>query len=67
MDPYNLAVCFGPTLIRVPADRDLVHYNPHATEIVRNIIIYHEDIFNNDDLPQEGPSCYEKCLIEEDG
>ena len=67
MDPYNLAVCFGPTLIRVPADRDPVHFNPHTTELVRNIIIYHEDVFCNDDLPSDGPTCYEKCLLEDDG
>ncbi|KAL1415485.1 hypothetical protein MTO96_006826 [Rhipicephalus appendiculatus] len=25
MDPYNLAICFGPTLIPIPEDKDQVH------------------------------------------
>jgi len=24
MDPYNLAICFGPTLVPVPEDKDQV-------------------------------------------
>ena len=24
MDPYNLAICFGPTLVPIPTDRDQV-------------------------------------------
>jgi len=25
MDPYNIAICFGPTLVPVPEDKDQVH------------------------------------------
>ena len=24
MDPYNIAICFGPTLVPIPTDRDQV-------------------------------------------
>ena len=26
MDPYNLAICFGPTLVPIPPDRDQVQF-----------------------------------------
>ena len=26
MDPYNLAICFGPTLVPIPEDKDQVNY-----------------------------------------
>ena len=26
MDPYNLAICFGPTLLPIPPDRDQVTF-----------------------------------------
>ncbi|XP_044764858.1 SLIT-ROBO Rho GTPase-activating protein 1-like isoform X3 [Coccinella septempunctata] len=49
MDPYNLAICFGPTLVPVPDDKDQVQYQNQVNELIKNIIMYNEDIFPNDE------------------
>ena len=48
MDPYNLAICFGPTLVPVPDHKDQVQYQNLVNELIKNFIIFHEDIFPND-------------------
>ena len=48
MDPYNLAICFGPTLVTIPSDRDQVIHQNMVNELIKNFIIFHEDIFPND-------------------
>ena len=58
MDPYNLAICFGPTLVPIPEERDQVQYQSLANELIKNFIIFHEDIFPAT-IP--GPT-YEKYL-----
>ncbi|OCT94532.1 hypothetical protein XELAEV_18012206mg [Xenopus laevis] len=45
MDPYNLAICFGPTLMCVPDNQDQVSCQSHVNEIIKTIIILHESIF----------------------
>ena len=45
MDPYNLAICFGPTLVPVPDHKDQVQYQNLVNELIKNFIIFHEDIF----------------------
>lgn len=45
MDPYNLAICFGPTLVPIPEERDQVQYQSLVNELIKNFIIFHEDIF----------------------
>jgi SLIT-ROBO Rho GTPase activating protein len=45
MDPYNLAICFGPTLLPIPDDRDQVQYQNFVNELIKNFIVFHEDIF----------------------
>lgn len=57
MDPYNLAICFGPTLLPIPEDKDQVQYQNLVNELVKNIIMYQEDIF-----PQDGGVYYEKYI-----
>ncbi|KAG8195017.1 hypothetical protein JTE90_008188 [Oedothorax gibbosus] len=57
MDPYNLAICFGPTLLPIPEDKDQVQYQNLVNELVKNIIIYQEDIF-----PDDGGIVYEKYI-----
>ncbi|XP_061542842.1 SLIT-ROBO Rho GTPase-activating protein 3-like isoform X1 [Phycodurus eques] len=60
MDPYNLAICFGPTLMPIPEDQDPVACQAHVNEVIKTIIIHHEAIFPvQRDL--EGP-VYEKCM-----
>uniref|UniRef100_A0A6I8NYN7 SLIT-ROBO Rho GTPase-activating protein 2 n=1 Tax=Ornithorhynchus anatinus TaxID=9258 RepID=A0A6I8NYN7_ORNAN len=45
MDPYNLAICFGPTLMSVPEDHDQVSCQAHVNELIKTIIIQHENVF----------------------
>uniref|UniRef100_A0A3B5KWL5 SLIT-ROBO Rho GTPase-activating protein 1 n=1 Tax=Xiphophorus couchianus TaxID=32473 RepID=A0A3B5KWL5_9TELE len=60
MDPYNLAICFGPTLMPTPDTQDQVSCQAHVNEIIKTIIIHHETIFP-DAKELEGP-IYEKCM-----
>uniref|UniRef100_A0A286XZQ3 SLIT-ROBO Rho GTPase-activating protein 1 n=1 Tax=Cavia porcellus TaxID=10141 RepID=A0A286XZQ3_CAVPO len=64
MDPYNLAICFGPTLMPVPEIQDQVSCQAHVNEIVKTIIIHHEAIFP-DSKELDGP-VYEKCMAGDD-
>uniref|UniRef100_A0A4W6D5X1 SLIT-ROBO Rho GTPase-activating protein 1 n=1 Tax=Lates calcarifer TaxID=8187 RepID=A0A4W6D5X1_LATCA len=60
MDPYNLAICFGPTLMPIPDDQDPVACQAHVNEVIKTIIIHHEVIFPTQ-RELEGP-VYEKCM-----
>uniref|UniRef100_A0A8C2ZFJ0 SLIT-ROBO Rho GTPase-activating protein 1 n=1 Tax=Cyclopterus lumpus TaxID=8103 RepID=A0A8C2ZFJ0_CYCLU len=60
MDSYNLAICFGPTLMPTPDSLDQVSCQAHVNEIIKTIIIQHENIFP-DAKELEGPM-YEKCM-----
>ncbi|XP_069785302.1 SLIT-ROBO Rho GTPase-activating protein 3-like isoform X2 [Narcine bancroftii] len=60
MDAYNLAVCFGPTLVTVPQDQDPVSCQAHVNEVVKTIIVHQDLIFPQHDQLQ-GPA-YEKCM-----
>ncbi|XP_073325989.1 rho GTPase-activating protein 4-like isoform X1 [Pagrus major] len=65
MQPYNLAVCFGPSLVRGQNDDDVVTLQPQINALVKHIIIQHESIFPSQSELQ-GP-VYEKCMtLEED-
>ncbi|KAM3911917.1 rho GTPase-activating protein 4 isoform 2-T2 [Leptodactylus fuscus] len=65
MDPYNLAVCFGPTLVSIPEGQDPVSVQAHVNEVVKTIIIYQERVFPGS-TELDGP-VYEKCMtVEED-
>uniref|UniRef100_A0A8C6PE61 SLIT-ROBO Rho GTPase activating protein 2 n=1 Tax=Nothobranchius furzeri TaxID=105023 RepID=A0A8C6PE61_NOTFU len=50
MDPYNLAICFGPTLMSVPEGHDQVSCQAHVNELIKTIIIHYDTIFPG---PQE--------------
>ncbi|XP_074178341.1 SLIT-ROBO Rho GTPase-activating protein 2 isoform X5 [Rhinolophus sinicus] len=54
MDPYNLAICFGPSLMSVPEGHDQVSCQAHVNELIKTIIIQHENIFPNS-RELEGP------------
>ncbi|XP_070815613.1 SLIT-ROBO Rho GTPase-activating protein 3-like isoform X1 [Chaetodon trifascialis] len=60
MDPYNLAICFGPTLMPIPDEQDPVACQAHVNEVIKTIIIHHEAIFPTQ-RELEGP-VYEKCM-----
>ncbi|XP_062397240.1 rho GTPase-activating protein 4a [Sardina pilchardus] len=64
MQPYNLAVCFGPSLIRGPEAGDASALQ-QINALVKSIVVQHESIFPG---PAEltGPA-YEKCMtLEQD-
>lgn len=57
MQPYNLAVCFGPSLLR---GGDEVTLAPQINDLVKTMILHCENIFPGlSELP--GP-VYEKCM-----
>ncbi|XP_030624280.1 SLIT-ROBO Rho GTPase-activating protein 3 [Chanos chanos] len=60
MQPYNLAVCFGPSLLRGAESGDAVTLQPQINALVKTMILQHESIFPG---PAElkGP-VYEKCM-----
>ncbi|XP_072238319.1 SLIT-ROBO Rho GTPase-activating protein 3 isoform X2 [Leuresthes tenuis] len=60
MDPYNLAICFGPTLMPIPDSQDPVACQAHVNEVIKTIIIHNEVIFPNQ-RELDGP-VYEKCM-----
>ncbi|XP_053171087.1 SLIT-ROBO Rho GTPase-activating protein 3 isoform X1 [Scomber japonicus] len=60
MDPYNLAICFGPTLMPIPDSQDPVACQAHVNEVIKTIIIHNEVIFPSQ-RELDGP-VYEKCM-----
>ena len=61
MDPYNLAICFGPTLVPVPEEKDQVQFQNLVNELIKNIILFNEEIFPVD----VGTVFYEKYISKE--
>ncbi|XP_069797978.1 SLIT-ROBO Rho GTPase-activating protein 2 isoform X2 [Narcine bancroftii] len=64
MDPYNLAICFGPTLMSVPEGHDQVSCQSHVNELIKSIILHHDTILPGQ-KELEGP-VYDKGLAGED-
>ncbi|XP_061641384.1 SLIT-ROBO Rho GTPase-activating protein 3 isoform X2 [Phyllopteryx taeniolatus] len=60
MDPYNLAICFGPTLMPIPDSQDPVSCQAHVNEVIKTIIIHNEVIFPS--LREMDGPVYEKCM-----
>ena len=60
MQPYNLAVCFGPSLVRGTQDDDVVTLQPQINALVKDIIVQHESIYPSQ-AELQGP-VYEKCM-----
>ncbi|XP_017266879.1 SLIT-ROBO Rho GTPase-activating protein 3 isoform X2 [Kryptolebias marmoratus] len=60
MQPYNLAVCFGPSLLRGMDSDDAVARQPQVNDLVKTMILQHDIIFpGHSELP--GP-IYEKHM-----
>lgn len=60
MQPYNLAVCFGPSLLRGVDSDDAVAQQPQVNELVKTMILQHDVIFpSQSEVP--GP-VYEKHM-----
>ena len=63
MDAYNLAICFGPTLLPIPKNsNDLVVKSNQANELVMNMIELQDRVFVTDD---DGSTVYEKCIVDD--
>ncbi|XP_036127250.1 rho GTPase-activating protein 4 [Molossus molossus] len=60
MDPYNLAVCFGPTLLPVPPGQDPVALQGRVNQLVQTLIVQPARVFPPLTL-LPGP-VYEKCM-----
>lgn len=61
MDAYNLAICFGPTLMPAPEEKDQVQSQNQVNDLIKNMIVFHEDLFPKD----LGGSAYEKYISQE--
>ncbi|CAI5449752.1 unnamed protein product [Caenorhabditis angaria] len=48
MEPHNLAICFGPTLLPIPEGKDQVFYHNYVNELVRNLILHADEVFPRD-------------------
>uniref|UniRef100_G3NJ95 Rho GTPase activating protein 4b n=1 Tax=Gasterosteus aculeatus aculeatus TaxID=481459 RepID=G3NJ95_GASAC len=60
MQPYNLAVCFGPSLLRGLDSDDAVAMQPQVNDLVKTMILQHDIIYpSQSELP--GP-VYEKHM-----
>ena len=60
MLPYNLAVCFGPSLLRGADPGDAVARQPQINDLVKTMIVQHDAIFpSQSEVP--GP-VYEKHM-----
>ncbi|KAG5447129.1 SLIT-ROBO Rho GTPase-activating protein 3, variant 2 [Clonorchis sinensis] len=46
MDAYNLAVCFGPTLMPIPTELLQVHQQTSVIELIKTFITHHAMIFD---------------------
>jgi hypothetical protein len=59
MDASNLASCLAPSLMPIPEEKDQVQYVTHTIELLRTMIIHHDEI-----LPSDGNGpVYEKFLL----
>jgi len=59
MDASNLASCLAPSLLPIPDDKDQVQYVTHTIELLRLMIIHHDQIFPSNG---DGP-VYEKFVL----
>ncbi|OBS66455.1 hypothetical protein A6R68_05003 [Neotoma lepida] len=60
MDSYNLAVCFGPTLLPVPAGQDPVALQGRVNQLVQTLILQPVRVFPP--LAMLPGPIYEKCM-----
>ncbi|XP_052598109.1 rho GTPase-activating protein 4 isoform X4 [Peromyscus californicus insignis] len=60
MDSYNLAVCFGPTLLPVPAGQDPVALQGRVNQLVQTLILQPARVFPS--LTMLPGPIYEKCM-----
>ncbi|XP_024119166.1 rho GTPase-activating protein 23 isoform X3 [Oryzias melastigma] len=66
MEPRNLALVFGPTLVRTSEDNmtDMVTHMPDRYKIVETLIVHHDWFFSDADLDQDEKAPEDKQGIE---
>ncbi|CAH8461592.1 unnamed protein product [Schistosoma intercalatum] len=47
MDAYNLAICFGPTLIPIPSEYNQLHCQSSVIDLIKLLIVHHLVIFDH--------------------
>ncbi|EDO46865.1 predicted protein, partial [Nematostella vectensis] len=55
MDAHNLAVVFGPTLLRIPSEQDMITYQSHVNGMMEVIIKNYDQVFPQNDFDTDGP------------
>lgn len=45
MDAHNLAVVFGPTLLRIPSEQDMIAYQSQVNGMIELLIKHCDEIF----------------------
>jgi SLIT-ROBO Rho GTPase activating protein len=45
MDAHNLAVVFGPTLLRIPSEQDMIAFQSHVNGMMEVIIKHTDELF----------------------
>jgi len=45
MDPFNIAICWGPNLAPIPKGHDLVAHTSSVNNLIKNFIVFSSDIF----------------------
>ncbi|XP_022653461.1 SLIT-ROBO Rho GTPase-activating protein 3-like isoform X2 [Varroa destructor] len=66
MCPWNLAICFGPTLLPIPEDKNPVQVQPLVNELVKGLIVHQDEIFPTS-VVESGAVIYEKYITPAEG
>ncbi|OQR74079.1 SLIT-ROBO Rho GTPase-activating protein 1-like [Tropilaelaps mercedesae] len=66
MCPWNLAICFGPTLLPIPEDKNPVQVQPLVNELVKGLIVHQDEIFPTS-ASESGAVIYEKYITPAEG
>ena len=55
MDAHNLAVVFGPTLLRIPSEQDMIAYQSQVNGMIELLIKHCSEIFPGSGEPLPAP------------
>ena len=55
MDAHNLAVVFGPTLLRIPSEQDMIAYQSQVNGMIELLIKHCDEVFpgSGESLPAQ--------------
>ena len=55
MDAHNLAVVFGPTLLRIPSEQDMIAYQSQVNGMMELLIKHCAEVFPGSGEPLHAP------------